>query len=183
MTSSELAVDSPDREPIYDVDEAPSPRNFEQPRHGGRHLIEQFASVSGFIDTRGNNFHRSDGCRLIRAQGTVFQWQLWTANGRLLQSYWLRNHCIDREPLELPAEVWGWCERSPDHYSLVLVNKEGVPVEISGRRLVLMRENEELTIYPATYRLAFKGIQRTGDRTKSSKGSLPSSGGLHGRVV
>ena len=119
-------------------------------------LIERFAKALGFSANGNGKFYHTDGHWLERTQGNVFPWELRSPNGDLVQYYWHREHCIQQEPLQLQADIWGLCERFPDRYSLILTDPDRVPVAVSGSQLVRMREREELVLYPATYRLAYE---------------------------
>ena len=75
----------------------------------------------------------------------------------LQQYYWPKEHCIQQEPLQLNADIWELCQRDPDLYSLVLIDVNGVPFLIPGSQLVEMREQDRLILYPATYKLEYRG--------------------------
>ena len=49
----------------------------------------------------------------------------------------------------------GLMEKFPDLYALILSTPQGDPVEVPGARLRAMRDDGDLTLYPATYRLVF----------------------------
>ena len=61
--------------------------------------------------------------------------------------------------MQLEAEIWELCQRSPDLYSLVLTTVSGVPTEVDGNQLVKMQEQHALVLYPAAYRLEYRGEQ------------------------
>lgn len=44
-------------------------------------------------------------------------------------------------------------DKFPDLYALILSTAQGDPVEVPGVRLRAMRDDGELILYPATYRL------------------------------
>ena len=66
-----------------------------------------------------------------------------------------KNHCLERDPLQIEAEVWELIERHPETYALVLTNVEDYPVEIDGSRLRAMHKAGRITLFPATYRLVY----------------------------
>ena len=39
--------------------------------------------------------------------------------------------------------------------ALILIDVEGIPVEVTGSKLGVMREEGRITLYPATYRLVY----------------------------
>ena len=63
------------------------------------------------------------------------------------------NRCLELEPLELDAEVWALLDRRPSLYAFILPRPDGAPVEVAGTLLRSMRENGDLTLYPARYRI------------------------------
>ena len=55
------------------------------------------------------------------------------------------------------------CGQHPDKSTLLLVDADDTPLEITGRRLREMCNGGELTLYPAKYRLVYEnGTQRGG---------------------
>ena len=58
--------------------------------------------------------------------------------------------------MQIETDIWGLCEKFPKLYSMVIIDSQGEPEEISGYRLVSMRENNELELVPASYRLVYK---------------------------
>ena len=96
--------------------------------------------------------------------GHSFPWERRSASGELLQCYWDKEHCIHRDALQLDADVWKLCDQDPDKYTLLLIDADDAPLEITGRRLREMCDGGELTLYPAKYRLVHgNGTQRGGE--------------------
>ena len=118
-------------------------------------LIERFAKALGFSANGGGKFYHADGRWLERRHGNVFPWELWSADGELVQYYWPTEHCIQQEPLQLGVDIWDLCEQFPDLYSLILTDPNRVPMEVPGRLLAKMLERKELVLHPATYRLVY----------------------------
>jgi hypothetical protein len=116
-------------------------------------IIERFARSQGFQKDGEDRFSHADGSWIAKANGDRFPWERRTAKGDLVRHYWPKDHCLEREPLQLEAEIWGLIDKFPETYALVLSDSQGDPVEVPGARLVAMREGGELTLYPATYRL------------------------------
>jgi hypothetical protein len=71
----------------------------------------------------------------------------------LTQYYWPREHCLEREPLEIEADIWSLIDSFPDTYAVVLTDVEDNPVEIMGSQLLAMRQTGEIKLYPARWRL------------------------------
>lgn len=133
------------------------PRRKEKPQKPG--IMERFALSQGFHKDHENRFYDDQGNWIARAHGGLFPWELRSAGGEVKRHYWPKDHCLERDPLELEAEIWSIVEKSPESYVLVLANFEGAPVEITGDQLREMQESGELTLHPSTYRLVFKHDQ------------------------
>jgi hypothetical protein len=116
-------------------------------------IIERFAVALGFQFDGGDRFIHEDGSWIARASGDRFPWERRNAQGELVRYYLPKDHCIEREPLQLDADAWALVERFPDRYALVLADPENTAVEVTGARLRAMREAGEIALYPATYRL------------------------------
>ena len=74
---------------------------------------------------------------------------------KLVHHYWPKDHCLEQQPLQLEADIWGLMDKFPDLYALILSTPQGDPIEVPGARLRAMRDDGDLTLYPATYRLVF----------------------------
>ena len=127
------------------------------PRPSRSSVIERFARSHGFSLNGTGKFHHPDGRTLEKTVGNSFPWQLKSAAGETLQYFWDREHCIERTPLQLEAEVWELCQQFPKLYSLILSNTENAPIKIEGSQLLEMTEQDTLVLYPATYRLEYRG--------------------------
>jgi hypothetical protein len=135
---------------------APAPRRHPQQPTKPK-LIERFAVANGYVrDNSEGRFYREDGGWIERASGASFPWERYSPAGELLQCYWVKDHCIEREPLQIEAEVWELCANHPEKYSLLLVDADDNPLVITGRRLREMCDGGELTLYPAKYRLVYE---------------------------
>jgi hypothetical protein len=130
-----------------------TPRRRHTP--SGPSLIERYARMLGFSNDGAERFFHPDGNWIGRASGSPFPWERHTASGELLRSYRPVEHCLEAEPLQLEADVWGLCEKFPERYALILVQRDGTPIEVTGRRLCDMRDGGELTLHPAAYRLVY----------------------------
>ena len=151
-------VDSPTADDDNSEDDTPTPRPARSARASRPTIIERFARTQGFFMNGSGKFYHEDGSSLERTHGgNVFPWELKSATGNTERFYWPREHCIQKEPLQLEAEIWDLCQRSPDLYSLVLTTVNGVPTEVDGNQLVKMQEQHALVLYPAAYRLEYRG--------------------------
>ncbi|MCP5129194.1 MAG: ATP-binding protein [Pseudomonadales bacterium] len=133
------------------------PRRKEKPPKPG--MMERFALSEGFHKDYDSRFYDDQGNWIARANGSLFPWELRSANGEIKRHYWPKDHCLEREPLQLEAEIWSIVEKSPETYVLILANLEGEPVEITGDLLKEMQDRGELTLHPSTYRLVFEHDQ------------------------
>lgn len=117
-------------------------------------LIERYAKALGFSkDNAEGRFYHEDGNWIERVSGASFPWDRYSATGELHQCYWVKDHCIEREPLQLEADVWELCDKHPEKYTLLLAGPDGTPVEYSGHRIRELRDSGRLTLFPANYRL------------------------------
>ncbi|QDU02407.1 hypothetical protein V6x_21100 [Gimesia chilikensis] len=133
-------------------------------------LIELMAAEAGFSKDGTDRYFHPDGSWLQKANGSTFPWEHYSCDGRLVQSYWVKDCCIKREPLQLDAVVWNLCERQPDSFSIVLRGLNDKAVIYSGTELLRLRSQNQLTLHPANYRLVYQH-----DDTSSVE-----DGGLHG---
>ena len=92
--------------------------------------MERFALGQGFNKDHANRFHDDRGNWIAKANGGLFPWELRPAGGEVTRHYWPKDHCLEREPLHLEAEIWSIIEKSPESYVLILANLEGAPVEV-----------------------------------------------------
>lgn len=139
--------------PLIDADVATKPRAAPKPPRPS--VMARFALSQGYKADGEDRFFHADGSWIARANGTRFPWERHSANGEVLRHYYPKEHCLEREPLQIEADVWGLLDQKPDVYSFILVNPEGEPVEMTGGRLRALREGGEITIHPATYRLVY----------------------------
>lgn len=116
-------------------------------------MIERFARAMGFRADGEGRFLKEDGTRLIKAPSSRFSWEKYNAHGELLQYYLPKEHSLEREPLQIEADIWGLLEQRPKLYSLILCDPDGQPIEVSGEKLCNMRDEGVVKVFPATYRL------------------------------
>jgi len=116
-------------------------------------LMERFAAMHGFVPLGENRFRHADGSTLEKVMNFIAPWERRDSAGNVVRRYWSKNLCLERDVLELPAELWKFLEKNPTTVSLILTNPGGHPIEVSGDRLIRRVAAEEVTLYPATYRL------------------------------
>ena len=120
-------------------------------------VMARFALALGYKADGDDRFFHSDGSWIGRANGARFPWERHSVNGDILSHYYPKEHCLEREPLQIEADVWGLLDQKPDAYSFILFNTEGDAVEMTGARLRALRDGGAITIHPAAYRLVLSG--------------------------
>ena len=120
-------------------------------------IMERFATSKGFRKDYEGRFCDQDGSWIAKSNdiNVPFPWERRTASGDVVRYYLPKEHCLERNPLQLAADVWALIERYPETYALVLCDVHDRPVEITGIRLRTMRDREEITLYPAAYRIVY----------------------------
>ncbi len=118
-------------------------------------ILERFAIRKGFRRDNEKRFIHENGSWIGKTNDNSFPWELRTADGTLVRYFWPKDHCLDRAPLQLEADIWGLIDQQPDTHSLLLADVQGNPAEITGVRLRAMREEGSITLYPASYRLVY----------------------------
>lgn len=150
---------SPDPERSESEDSLLEPEVVSRPRSPTKpprpSVMARFAFAQGYKADGDDRFFHSDGSWIGRGNGARFPWERRSVNGELLCHYYPKEHCLERQPFQIEADVWSLLEQKPDIYSFILVNPEGEPVEMTGTRLRALRDGGEITIHPATYRLVY----------------------------
>ena len=119
--------------------------------------MERFAEAHGYTQDGSDRFYASDGGWIEKVFGAhAFPWERRSANGEFLQCYWVKDHCIAREPVQIEAEVWELCANRPARYSLLLAAPDGDPDEYSGERICVLRDSGRVALFPASYRLVYE---------------------------
>jgi hypothetical protein len=136
---------------LIDTEVTTKPRAVPRPPRAS--IMVRFALAQGYKADGEDRFFHADGSWIGRTNGTRFLWERRSASGEVLRHYYPKEHCLEREPLQIEADVWGLLDQKPDVYSFILVNPEGDPVEMTGARLRALGDGGEITIHPATYRL------------------------------
>jgi len=115
-------------------------------------MIERFALGIGFQKDGSDRFFHDDGSWIEKSSNSPF-WERHAADGSLLRYYWAKDHCLEHEPLQIDAEVWGLIDKFPETYAFVLADPQERPIELIGSRLRSMKEDGTVKLYPATYRV------------------------------
>lgn len=116
-------------------------------------IIERFAKSQGFRKDGNDRFFLDDGSWLGRTRDNTFPWERRAASGDLVRFYWPKDHCLEREPLQLEADVWWLIDKHPESYALILASIQDDAIEVTGDQLRAMLADNEITLYPSTYRL------------------------------
>jgi hypothetical protein len=115
-------------------------------------IMERLALQKGYRKDSNDRFFHPDGSWISKPNGNRF-WERHTATGHVSHCYWPRDHCLEREPLEIEADIWSLIASSPEIYAVVLSDVDENPVEIIGTRLLTMRDTGEIQLFPASWRL------------------------------
>ncbi len=145
--------DIQDGQPITGDGDTPQIRSPQTPKRTKPSIIENFAKAQGFHKNSKGQFFHANGSWIGRINGALFPWEYRNDKGDLVRYYWPKDHCLQREPLHLPAEIWHLIKRNPTTHALILSNGDGSPVEVTGDRLCAMHNENKITLYPAAYRL------------------------------
>lgn len=146
-------------------------------KHAEPGLIERFAKAHGYTQDGSDRFYAADGGWIEKVSGAhAFPWERRSANGKLLQCYWVKDHCIAREPVQIEAEVWELCANHPAKYSLLLVAPDGTPDEYSGERICALRDSGRVTLFPASYRLVYEHYAKPDAGHDTVNGGKPAHG-------
>ena len=154
-------VDTQDVDPPEPADEQETDvdggrrRTRTRPKPSRPEIMERYAKSQGFGRDGNDRFFGPDGSWIARTNGASFPWERRTASGNHVRYYWPKDHCLEREPLQLEADIWRLIDQHPESYAVILSDIEGQPVEITGTRLRAMCDDGEVTLYPATYRLVY----------------------------
>lgn len=125
------------------------------PKPARASIIERYALQQGFKRDGDDRFFHSDGSWIGKAAGARFPWERRSGAGDLQAYYYPKEHCLEQEPLQIEADLWGLVDKQPQIYSIILASPRGTPVEMSGTLLKAMRDDGKITIHPATYRLVY----------------------------
>ena len=131
-----------------------APTRIEKPKESKPSLMERFAVNHGF-SRNDSRFIGKDGSQIEKTGGSSFPWSRFSATGELVRSYKPVECCLERESMELDADVWDLLKDKPAIYSLVLKNTEGVPVEVTGDEIQTLYDEGKIKLFPATYRIKY----------------------------
>jgi hypothetical protein len=156
--SSQAEVDGDREDDLGDADGLASGRFNRRRRRAiptGSSIMELYVRNQGFQKDGEGRFVHADGSWIGKSYENRFPWERRSASGAIIRCYWPKDHCLEQEPLQLDADVWGLLDKFPDTYALVLSDPEGNVVELVGQRLRSMCHGGEVTLYPASYRLVY----------------------------
>ncbi|GBE29034.1 hypothetical protein BMS3Bbin04_00041 [bacterium BMS3Bbin04] len=152
-----VGKDAGDEQDGIDSGNVRLPQRLQKSAKGMISFIERFAKAQGYFNDGKDRFIHEDGSWIARESVVQsFPWERRSSLGELLKCYCIKEHCLERGPLQLDADVWRLCYKYPNKYSLLLQDDDDEPLEVTGLRLMDMREKGKLLIYPAKYRLVYK---------------------------
>ena len=130
--------------PVYRTVQPPKP-----PKPG---VMERFALGEGFKKDSSDRFYRSDGNWIAKPTGERF-WELRTARGEVVRHFYARDICLEREPLDIDAEDWRMIEAHPETHSMILVDRNDRPIEVTGSTIRQLKNDGVLMLYQTHFRL------------------------------
>jgi hypothetical protein len=126
-----------------------------KPKPAKPSVIERYALTQDFKKDADSRYFHEDGRSIDKVKDSSFTWEQRSKSGEVLCHYWPKEHCLERESLQLDADIWGLIDKQPKSYSLILLNIEGYPVEVSGVHLRTMKDSGKIILYPSTYRIVY----------------------------
>jgi len=118
-------------------------------------LIEKFALAQEFEKIGKQMFVHTDGRVLIKSDG-IFHWEMIKSTEITSLHFWLKEHCLEAKPLEIPTEVWTRLEQAPQEHALLLEDQNKEPVIYSGSDLLSLNKEGRINLYSATYRIVLE---------------------------
>jgi hypothetical protein len=129
-------------------------REHSVPRPSRPSIMERFALGLGFQKDGNDRYFHDDGSWITKPGGSHF-WERHAVGGSVLRYYWAKDHCLESDPLQIDAEVWGLIDRFPGTYAFILADPQERPVELIGSRLQSMKNDGFIKLYPASYRVVY----------------------------
>ncbi|GMW00541.1 MAG: hypothetical protein AMXMBFR84_16780 [Candidatus Hydrogenedentota bacterium] len=123
-------------------------------------LIENFLIGQGFVKDNGGRFVRSDGTFVAKNSEHIFPWEWIAKDGSPTQYYLASDKCLETEAVELTYEQWGMISNEPDSHNLVLSDRNDRPTVLTGTKLMELKKQGMVELFPATYRLCKRNSTR-----------------------
>lgn len=143
---------------------APEPNRTHQQRDSNRpdkpSLVERYAATMGLRSDGNGKFIGPTGTVLLRSAEGMFPWEFregTTSSMRLLPL----DHCLEREPITLDAEVWSLLTGAPEACALLVLAPNGAPLLLTGRELAEGLGDGSFGIYPARCRITKTRVKTT----------------------
>lgn len=115
-------------------------------------LFTKYVMQAGFQKINDGLFANEQGLKYKRENG-LFQWALLSISGSIKRRIWVKDACLEENPVEMPHEIWSLIVKRSDNYAILLRDLNGAPRLIEGTNLLKMRDQNEIDLKPATYRL------------------------------
>ncbi|WP_417729058.1 sacsin N-terminal ATP-binding-like domain-containing protein [Roseovarius sp.] len=122
-------------------------------------IMERFAKSRGYKKDDDDRYFHSDGSWIARERDSRFPWASHNPSGEVIRYYWPKDHCLERDPLQLEADIWGLIDHHPDTYALILSDQDGAVLEVTGGHLRSLKDRGNIKLYPATYRIVYEHDQ------------------------
>ena len=115
-------------------------------------IIERFALAHGFHRNGNQQYVHPDG-RFLRKSEGILHWEMISSKDNSIQRFWVRDHCLESKPLEIPTEVWHILDTYPSESLLLLKDINNDPITYSGSQLKILKAEGRLTLHSAAYRI------------------------------
>ncbi len=121
---------------------------------GGPTLMTEFARIKNFKWSDADKCYvRKDGCTIVAARGP-FHWEWLDRSGKVTWRMWVAEQSL-QSGVEFDTEVWVMLKQRPGMSALVL-RENKTPKFVPASDLIRMTENNQVGLFPATYRLRIK---------------------------
>lgn len=115
---------------VNDPDDDPEPKPSPPRKTPKPHLIELMAAAAGFSKDGTDRFFHADGGWIQKSSGNTFPWEQYSADGTLVQSYWVKDCCIERESLQLDAAIGTINSAATSSFgSILIASKSTAPAD------------------------------------------------------
>jgi hypothetical protein len=143
---------SPDGEEKQPAD--PEPR--QRTPHPEPSLMDVYIKRFNYVwNEKEKQYQHNDGSWLQKGDDG-FTWHMFSPDGELVHRFWVSRHYLDTSGFEIDASIYEMVKRNPDTCDLLLMDPEGQPMILSGEELLARKNNEEVILDPAKYRLRRK---------------------------
>jgi hypothetical protein len=154
-----LATDADDAASLNPDGEEKQPESPEtRPRtsHPEPSLMDVYIKRFNYVwNEKEKQYQHNDGSWLQKGDDG-FTWHMFSPDGELIHRFWVSRHCLDTNGFEIDASVYEQVKRNPGTCDLLLMDPNGQPMLFTGEELLTQKNNEEVILDPANYRIRRK---------------------------